>query len=195
MAQQGRLMTEQGRLVAQQRIRARLWTVVAVFLFLVCAVAALFAVGGHRQVGQSSYVQDHGVRDDATVVSVDNSAAGGDNGPTTYTATVEVHLQQPVNGTVNSEVFVPDMDNSHPGDVIAVLVDPREPDYCELPGQPYVGTTWGWIVFAVISAIFLALGALATREAVVRRLRQRRFAGSAYPGDSPDRFEYGSRSS
>ena len=191
MAQQGRLMTQQGRLVAQQRLRARLWTVVAVFLFMVCAVAAVVAVGSHNQEVRSSYVQDHGVRDNATVVSVRNSAApGNENGPTTYTAQVTVHLRQPVNGTVNSLVWVPGEDNSRPGDVIAVLVDPRQPGYCELPGQPYSGpgSSLGLILSVGFSAVFLVLGVLATREAVVRRLRQRRFAGAAYSGDTPDRL-------
>jgi hypothetical protein len=183
-------MTQQGRLVAQQRLRARLWTVVAVFLFMVCAVAAVVAVGSHNQMVQSSYVQNHGVRDDATVVSVHNSAARSDDGTTTYTARVTVHLRQPVNGTVDSLVWVPNMDNSHPGDVIAVLVDSRQPGYCELPGQSYAGPgqSWGWILSVGFSLFFLVLGVLATREAVVRRLRQRRFAGAAYFGDSPDRF-------
>ena len=190
MAQQGRLTTQQGRLVAQQRLRAWPWTVVAVFLFMVCAVAAAVAVGTHNQVAQSGYVQDHGVRDDATVVSVVNSPIRNDNGPTTYTARVTVHLRQPVNGTVDSVAWVPDEVNSHPGDVIAVLVDPRQPDYSELPGQPYSGpgATWGLILSLGFSAVFLILGVLATRTAIVRRLRRRRFARIAYIGDSPDRL-------
>jgi hypothetical protein len=180
-------MTRQGRRPA----RPRTLVVVAVFLYLACALAAGVAVLGHAQAVQSSYVQAHGVRDSATVVSVDNIVHRDEEDGTTYThaeAEVAVRLQQPVNGTFNSLVWVPGRDNSRSGDVIAVLVDPRQPGYSELPGSPYEGSSSGWIVAVGFSVLFLVVGVWVTREAV-RLSLQRRFVGDfAYSGSPPDRF-------
>lgn len=177
-------MARQGRRPA----RPRTLVVVAVFLCLACALCAGVAVFGHAQAVQSSYVQAHGVRDNATVVSVNNSASKDDDGTTTYTAEVTVHLQQPVNGTFNSLVWVPGEDNSRPGEVIAVLVDPRQPGYSELPGSPYVGSSSGWIVAVGFSVLFLVVGVWVTREAVRLSRQRRAIADFSYPGNPPDRF-------
>jgi len=142
---------------------------------------------GHAQAVQSSYVQTHGVRDNATVVRVDNVVdKGGDDGTSYPAGSVSVRLQQPVNGTFNSVVQVPGGSNSRPGDVIAVLVDPRQPGHSELPGLPYE-QPWLWIVPVGFSLFFLVGGVRLTLRAV-RLSRQRRAVGDfAYSDNPPDR--------
>jgi hypothetical protein len=147
---------------------------IAVLAYLACAGFAVATVVEHGETAQSSYVQAHGVRDTATVVSVHNiEPTGKHRAPPS--AEVTVRLRQPVNGTVTSVVHVPDHDSSAPGDTIAVVVDPRQPGYSELPGEP--GTTaWKWIGSLCISVFLLACAVFQTRKAV-RLSRQRRVAG------------------
>jgi len=163
------------------------WGVVAAVLwYLFSAGWAYAAVELRAGAVQSSYVQAHGLRDSATVVSVHNIIRNSGKHSTTHTAEVTVHLQQPVNGTFNSVVHVPHRDNSSPGDTIAVLVDPRQPGYSELQGSPDT-KTWYWLVSLGISLLSLLAGVKLTRE-TVQLSRQRQAAGDfAYPGSPPDR--------
>src|SRR5579863_8993534 len=117
--------------------------IIAVFAYLGCAALAVAAVVEHGEAVQSSYVQAHGVRDTATVVSVHNFMPTGKH-RAPASAEVTVRLKQPVNGTSTSVVHVPDHVSSVPGDTIAVMVDLRQPGYSELPGEPDT-TTWKWI--------------------------------------------------
>jgi flagellar biosynthesis/type III secretory pathway M-ring protein FliF/YscJ len=143
----------------------------ALFFYAFCAVWAAITVSGHAQAVQSSYVQTHGQRDSATVVSVDNIEHTHKNS-TTYTALVTVQLQQPVNGTASSVVHVPYKDNSFPGDKITVFVDPSQPGYSELPGSPNA-TTAGWVASLVGTVVFLVIAVFLTRQSV-RLFRRRR---------------------
>ena len=160
--------------------------VLALFFFALGAVLIGVAVSQHVQAVRSSYVQAHGLRDNATVVSVDNFEHTYKHS-TTYTALVTVQLQQPVNGTTNSLVHVPYRDNSFPGDEITVLVDPQQPGYSELPSSP-TATTGNWVAPLVGAVVTLVVGVFLTRKAV-RLLRQRRAArGFAYSGNTPADF-------
>ena len=158
----------------------------ALFFYGLGAILVGFTFIGRAQAAQSSYVQAHGVRDSASVVSVDNIEHTSKHF-TTYEALVTVQLQQPVNGATNSVVHVPDRDNSLPGDEITVLVDPRQPGYSELPGSPST-TTENWVVALVLAVVVLAFAVFVTRRAV-RRFRQRRAVGDfAYSGNPPADF-------
>ena len=148
--------------------------IVAVLMYLACAGFAVATVVEHGEAAQSSYVQAHGVRDTAIVVSVHNFIPTGKHRPPP-SATVTVRLKQPVNGTATSVVHVPAHDSSAPGDTIAVVVDPRQPGYSELPGQPGT-TTWKWIGSLCFSVFFLAVAVFQTRKAA-RLSRERRAAG------------------
>lgn len=160
--------------------------VVALFLYALCALFAAITVSAHAEGVQSSYVQAHGLRENATVISVDNMKSTYKQS-TSYTAIVEVQLHQPVNGTTSSFVYVPDKVNSSPGDEITVLVDPAEPDYSELPGSPDVPSS-DWVVALVVAVGTLVGGVLLTRRSV-RLFRQRRAArGLTYSGNTPVDF-------
>ena len=147
---------------------------VSVIMCLVCAILVIGAVASHAAAAQSSYVQAHGVRDSATVVSEDDIAHTNKNS-TTYTSLVTVQLQQPVNGTTSSVVHVPYAAGDFAGDKITVLVDPGNPGYSELPGS--AATTAGaWIEMLVFAALTLVIAVLSTRR-TIRLFRQRRTLG------------------
>ena len=166
--------------------RRRGTLIMALLAYLACAAFAVAAVVEHAETVQSSYVQAHGVRDTATVVSVHNiEHTGKHRAPPS--AEVTVRLQQPVDGTSTSVVHVPDHDSSAPGDTIAVVVDPRQPGYSELPGEPNT-TAWKWIGSLCLSVLLLVGAVVLTRKAV-RLSRQRRAAGDfAYSSNPPARF-------
>jgi FlaG/FlaF family flagellin (archaellin) len=159
---------------------------VTLFLYALFAAFVIGAVAAHAAAAQSSYVQAHGVRDNATVLNVDNTSSTY-KGSTTWSAEVTVQLQQPVNGTTTSVVHVPYEDNSNDGDTITVLVDPGDPGYSELPGSANATNASG-IVLLVFSVLMLLVAMLATRR-TIRLFRQRRAApGFAHPGSPPARF-------
>jgi hypothetical protein len=154
--------------------------IVALIMYAVFAGFLIAAVAGHAAAAQSSYVQAHGVRENATVLNVDNNSSTY-KGNTTWSAEVTVRLQQPVDGTTTSVVHVPYEDNSNDGDTITVLVDPDNPGYSELPGSANT-TNASWIVLLVFSVLMLAIAVLTTRR-TIRLFRQRRAAtGYAQPG-------------
>jgi hypothetical protein len=159
---------------------------VTLFLYALFACLVIGAVGAHAAAAQSGYVQAHGVRDNATVLNVDN-ASSTYKGNTTWSAEVTVQLQQPVNGTTTSVVHVPYEDNSNDGDTITVLVDRGDPGYSELPGSANM-TNAPWIELLVFSVLALLVAVLATRR-TIRLFRQRRAApGFAHPDSPPARF-------
>jgi len=137
----------------------------------ICIFFVFTGLNAHSQAEKSSFVQAHGIQDNATIISVDNIAHHSKHS-TTYTAQVTVQLQYPVDRTTSSIVYVPNQDNSNPGDTISVLVDPNQPSYSELPGSPNT-TTFDWIWPLVIAAALFVWGAVMTHRFVVLYLRQR----------------------
>ncbi len=123
------------------------------------------------QAGHSSFVQAHGVRRAAVILSVDNIAdtsttttgSGSHKHTTTstsYTAQVAVRLASPVNGQARSTVHVPHYDSDGPGTSLTVLVDPGDPGYAELPGAP---STSGILpmVFMIVGSVLVVIAVTA----------------------------------
>ena len=137
-------------------------TTVGVFIFFSISAAQL-----HSQAVRSEYVQQNGLDQDATVVSVQNIDYRG-----TYRALVTVNLPAPVNEQATAIVHVRARSGLVRGEKVGVLVDPREPGYAEFSGAPYV-VAWQWIALAVGASIFglFSLGSIAL---VVRLPRRRR---------------------
>jgi hypothetical protein len=113
------------------------------------------------QAAHSGFVQAHGVRRAAVVLSVNNIADTSTNTTgtgsrkrtttsTSYTAEVAVRLASPVNGQALSTVHVPRYDSDAPGTTLTVLVDPGNPGYSELPGAPSAS--------GILPTVFLIVG-------------------------------------
>jgi hypothetical protein len=161
----------------------------AVGTLLVIGIAFIgtsFAVRG--AASKSAYVQAHGVRREAVIVSVDNQEHRTTHKPgqtgtgynqkhyaitTSYTANVLVNLAQPVNGHTQTTVHVPHKDSDKPGQSVTVLVDPQDPGYAELPGTadsppflPYIFLGVGiLLIVAACVVLIIALRVRARRAA------------------------------
>jgi hypothetical protein len=156
--------------VRGRRLSGRAAGLVAVLVVLFIGVVFLiFSFALRSQAARSGFVQAHGVRRQAVILSVDNIAhqsttttgSGSGRHPvtsTTYTAEVLVRLADPVGGQARTTVHVPRYETDGPGDTLTVLVDPSDPGYAELPGSPSTP--------AVLPAIFLAVGAALTVAAL-----------------------------
>jgi hypothetical protein len=153
----------------------------AVGIALVIGIAFIvtsFAVRGASS--KSAYVQAHGVRREAVVVSVDNQAhrtthksgtsQKHSTTTTSYTADVLVTLAQPVAGQTQTTVHVPHKDSDAPGKSLTVLVDSRDPGYAELPGTadspPY------------LPYVYLSVGILLTIAGCIGLVFALRFRGA-----------------
>lgn len=138
------------------------------------------------QADHSSFVQAHGSRHAAVILSVNNIASTSSSGSgkpqhTSWTAEVTARLTGPGSGQGQTVVYVPYFDSDGPGTALTVLVDPHDPGYAELPGVP--------AHTAMAPAIFTAVGWLLVVIAVVgagivvrfwrRSVRRRREAGAA----------------
>jgi hypothetical protein len=152
-----------------RRRRRRQYGPVAISIFL-----ALFALGTvgciagaiafYNQTERSSYTQDHGTRAQATVVYVDNTQSCG-RYSCTWSAAITVSLSAPADGVSATVVHYPGYSNLSDGQQITVLVDPKQPDYAEVPGHAFAAA-WSWITFVLLG---IACGWLTYLDA--RRLR------------------------
>lgn len=145
------------------RLSGRAAGLVAVLILLFIGVVfIILSIALRSSAALSSFVQAHGVRREAVILSVDNIAhksttttgSGSSNHTvtsTTYTAEVLVSLADPVGGQARTTVNVPRYETNGPGDTLTVLVDPNAPGYAELPGSPSTP--------AVLPTVFLAVGA------------------------------------
>ena len=150
------------------------WLIVTVIMYSLCALSTFGVVASNASAAQSSYVQAHGMRDSATVVSEDDIAHWTKQSGTTYTSLVNVQLQQPVHGTTRSVVHVPYAAGDLPGGKVTVLVNPRNPGYSELPGSADT-TNGSWIQMLVLALLTLVIAIVSTRR--TRRLFRQRRAG------------------
>jgi hypothetical protein len=116
----------------------------------------------------SGFVQAHGVRRSAVIVSVQNqehqstttTGSGSSKHTTTstsWTALVQVRLADPVGGQARTTVHVPGYESAGPGDTLAVLVDPDNPSYAELPGSPSTSPLLPTI-FLIVGSVLVVLG-------------------------------------
>ncbi len=181
-----------------RRLSGRAAGLVAMLVVLIMGVVFLILSFALRSsAALSSFVQAHGVRREAVVLSVDNiankstSTTGSGSGKhtvtsTTYTAEVLVRLADPVGGQARTTVHVPRYETDGPGDTLAVLVDPSDPSYAELPGSPSTP--------AVLPTIFLAVGAFLAIVAITgsaligrswRRSSRREWTTPGPGGDDP----------
>jgi hypothetical protein len=162
-----------------------------VFFLVTSALASVAgAIDSHGKAVRSSFVQHHGTPADATVSSVHNIRTCyrrrfSDN-YCDYSAEVVVTLNPSVDGVTRTTVHYPHFAALNDGDTIAVLVDPKQPDYAELPGQKDT-SPGGWIALTVLALI---LGGFSVREALIlRRLlasrRARAEAGGAAGSANP----------
>lgn len=142
-----------------------IWTGLAIAL-------AAGAVVNLSNAARSSYTQSHGVSVSGTVISVDNSTVCSARGGCSYSASILVRLSQPVGGVRLTTAHYPDSTDLVSGEPVTVLVDPKQPDYAELPGHAYT-TAVQWILGFVL-ALVIALLAFADWRALVRVLAQRR---------------------
>lgn len=123
------------------------------------AIAAIVsAVQLHSQSGVSAYTQSSGLRRYALVSAV-QSIEHQSRSSTWYTAEISAVLAQPVAGHLATTIWVPYSVSAQRGQLIRVLVDPRQPSYSEVPGAPYV-TAGQWITQVVIAVVAVSLAAL-----------------------------------
>lgn len=104
--------------------------VLALFFAAAAIAFGYFAAGSYSAFQRSSYTQANGIPDSAVVTG---EHVGTGKAAQTQ---VMVRLQTPVGGR---DASVVNISGAHPyqtGDRISILVDPRDPSYAELPGQP-----------------------------------------------------------
>jgi hypothetical protein len=109
----------------------------------------------HAGTSRSSYTQQNGIPDTATVLDVHNYGFRSVNN---Y-AEVTVTLRVPVGGQRQSVVDIPTPVSYQAGQVISVLVDPADPGHAELPGKPFTtaSTSEGLVPLTVV---FFVIGAI-----------------------------------
>ena len=127
------------------------------FVLFIGVVALILSFTLRSSAARSGFVQAHGVRREAVIVSVGNIASKSGKS-TTYTAKVLVSLAVPVDGQAQTTVHVPRYETGRPGGTLTVLVDPDDPGYAQLPGSPSTP--------AAAPAILLALGVFLTVVAI-----------------------------
>jgi hypothetical protein len=132
-------------------------------LFAVIAVGCVgAAVAVYLEGARSSYVQHHGARVAAIVGSVANTQHCG-RGGCYYTAAISVLMSREIKGRITTVVHYPGFSGLSAGELVTVLVDPRQPSYAELPGATFAGK-WTWLFPAVAAVVFGWLTVLQGRE-------------------------------
>jgi DivIVA domain-containing protein len=141
--------------------------IVFALVFLACAVGCGFGIASMHTAGErSSYTQASGIAETATVTSVTTT------GPKNPQTDISVLLDTPVDYRFVSDVYVPGDHSYNTGDKIKILVDPRDPSYSELPGDPDARMWPLMISTALLSLLFAAAAVACLGQAV--RIRQRR---------------------
>jgi hypothetical protein len=160
--------------------------VVATLLMAGLAIAAvLAAVQLHGQSAKSAYTQSSGLRRDALVFTVHNIEHQG-RSSTWYTSEIGAVLDRPVAGHTATTIWVPYSVSAKTGQLMQVLVDPRQPGYSEVPGSPYV-TSAQWITQVVIAVVLACLAVLlgwGTLDAHRKWRHWRALGSGAVPGAS-----------
>jgi hypothetical protein len=130
-------------------------------IFGIVAIVAAFATRADGQ--RSTYTQDHGVAEQATVevVHVEQHSSRYSSWDT-YDYTVS--LPTPVAGVATATVDDPaEVQSYFQGQSINVVVDPKEPRYAELPGNP--NTSAGdWLYVLALACFFLLFAVVNTYE-------------------------------
>jgi hypothetical protein len=147
----------------RRRGRSRYAPVMVSFALLTyLGVVIGFAVSAltlHAQAGLSSYVEHDGVHRTGGIVRVRNvEHQDSKNGPW-YSSLITMTLAPPVDGRSTTVVYDPHGSNLIVGEGLEILVDPRQPGYAELPGQPFA-RNWQWIFAGSFSLAFALAGLL-----------------------------------
>jgi hypothetical protein len=82
-----------------------------------------------------------------------------------YTAQVDATFTAPVDGQKGTTVYVPNSVSYASGQTIALLVDPQDPGYAELPGDRYIDA-FRWIICAVFAVVMLGWDGLLIRSVI-----------------------------
>jgi hypothetical protein len=133
----------------------------AVFTLVLSGIAiasVVSAIQVHAQSDMSAYTQSSGLRRDALVRTVHN-IEHQDRTSTWYTAEISAVLAQPVAGHVATTIYVPYGVAVRTGQLVQVLVDPRQPAHSEFPGAQYITTT-DWLTPVAVAVVSLGLAAL-----------------------------------
>jgi hypothetical protein len=147
--------------------------VAGVALLAVIAFLVFISVSLHSKASRSAFTQDHGLARTGTVTAV-HSVENSTRYDSWTTYDYDVTLSSPVGQSTQTVVNDPtkDFQNFNKGDSISALVDPKNPDYAELPGHPVQSSRW-WIAPLCIGAVFVALLIFLGYEAI----RHRRHSG------------------
>jgi hypothetical protein len=140
----------------------------------------------HAQVAESSSTQASEIRENATVTHVDTEQSYSQDGGYYAATHLTVTLPVPVSGRTSTVVNLPYIANYTDGQVVAVLVNPRDPGYAELPGRPYA-EGFQMDVIGLVAVFVLVSGAAMTTGGVRTGLRLRRNPRNAVSAaaDSP----------
>jgi hypothetical protein len=133
----------------------------AIFTLALTGIAIASVVNAvqlHGQSGTSAYTQSSGLRRYALVFTVKN-IEHQDRTSTWYTAEITAVLAQPVAGHVATTIYVPYGVSVKTGQLVQVLVDPKQPEHSEFPGARYITTT-DWLTPVAVTVVLLGLAAL-----------------------------------
>jgi DivIVA domain-containing protein len=145
-------------------------TIIFALIFLVGAVGCGFGIAWmHSEGDRSSYTQAAGIAETATVTSVTTT------GPKNPQTDISVLLDTPVDHQFVSDVYVPGDHSYSAGDKIRILVDPRDPSYSELPGQPDAFVLPMMVCTALLGLLFAATAVACLARAFRIRQRRRQF--------------------
>jgi hypothetical protein len=170
----GRRWRRRGR----RALAAPIMTSLALLMYLgVVAGFAAYAVNMHAQAALSSYVQHHGVHRTGGIVRVQNVQHQDSKYGPWYSARITVALAPPMDGHSTTVVYDPHGSNFIVGEGLEILVDPQQPGYAELPGQPF-GQNWQWIFAGCFSLGFALVGVLPQVSMIVHMVGRYRRRGS-----------------
>jgi hypothetical protein len=143
---------------------------------LECCVAIAFvalAVTTYSTENKTSYVQGHGKRVSGRVQSIDESQEcnGSQQGPCYPLTRLAVRLATAIAGVQVVHLSYAHAVSLHDGQRVQVLLDPTNPNYAELAGEPR--SPGGlWIVAALLAVVSIVVTVRDGRS--VLRMRQRR---------------------
>jgi hypothetical protein len=138
---------------------------------------AVWAVNVHAEAALSSYVQHDGMHRTGGIVRVQNVEHQDAKGGPYYSSLITVSLAQPMDGHSTTVVHVPHGSSLAVGEGLEILVDPQQPGYGELPGQPFVQNRQ-WIVAGSFSLAIALVGVLPMVGMIVRTVGRYRRRGT-----------------
>lgn len=153
---------------------------IILLVFLIVGPPA-YTIGTYLSYARSQLTQHHGIHDTAIALRVINTEHCG-RGGCYYTAAAPARLIRPIDGHLTTTIHSAGRLDGHAGSFANVLVDPHDPGYAELPGDPLVGLTdlllpvGAWVVLWGVMLVGLRQDRRRRRSGAgpPRRRRQRR---------------------